>query len=313
MEDKNFAGKNLSSLQHFLIVGFSDLPQMQIPLFVIFSLMYLMALLGNLIIMATIYARSQLQTPMYFFLSNLAFLDISYISAIFPQMLAHYFQNGRSISLTECLLQIYFFIYLVSTEFFLLTVMAYDRYVAICNPLHYTTIMNRTFCMQLASGSWALSFLVPLAHTVLMSKLTFCQPHRLNHFFCDVAALLKISCSNTHIIDMITYTLGATVLLISFLSIITSYVNITVSIQKIKSKRGRQKAFSTCASHLTVVILFYGSLSFAYVRPSSTYSLNDNKVMSLSYIVVTPLCNPIIYGIRNTDFKNALWNSKNRP
>ncbi|XP_069057639.1 olfactory receptor 1G1-like [Pleurodeles waltl] len=302
--------KNITSVADFFIVGFSDLPQMQVPLFVLFSIVYLLAFVGNLLIMATIFSSSHLHIPMYFFLTNLSFLDISYTSVIFPKMLSNFFLKNRHISFAECLLQMYFFLLMVSTELFLLTVMAYDRYVAICRPLHYMTIMTKSMCFQLVSGSWAVSSMVPLAHTILMSKLTFCEPHRLNHFFCDVTALLEISCSSTHMIETTTYILGLPLLLLAFFLIITSSTNIVLSIIKIQSKGGRYKAFSTCASHLTVVILFFGSLGITYARPASTYSMKGNKVMSLVYIVVSPLFNPIVYGLRNTDFKNALQKKK---
>ncbi|XP_078507315.1 olfactory receptor 5V1-like [Lissotriton helveticus] len=303
--------ENLSSVEGFLIVGFSDLPQLQVPLFTAFCIIYLMTLAGNLLIMATIYSNSHLHTPMYFFLTNLSFLDISYTSVVFPQMLAHFFQKGRYISLTNCLLQAYFFMMMVSTEYLILSVMAYDRYVAICNPLHYMALMNNAVCIRLAAGSWVVSFMVPISHTVLVSELSFCGSHTINHFFCDLTALLKMSCSNTHIIETLTYIFGATLLMMSFLLIIISYVYITKSILKIKSRGGRNKAFHTCASHLTVVILFYGSLVSTYVRPTSTYSMKENKILSLSYIAVTPLCNPIIYTLKNTEFKSVLRRPRN--
>ncbi|XP_078510151.1 olfactory receptor 1-like [Lissotriton helveticus] len=188
--------------------------------------------------------------------------------------------------------------------------MALDRYVAICNPLHYMSIMNMTVCIRLAAGTWVLCFLITLPHTILISKLSYCDSHTINHFFCDVTALLKLSCSSTHTIETLTYILSAILTLMCFLLIIISYINIASSILKIKSKVGRHKAFSTCASHLTVVVLFFGSIFGTYVRPTSTYSVN--KISSLSYIGLTPLCNPIIYTLKNTDFKNALKKANNR-
>ncbi|XP_069506106.1 olfactory receptor-like protein COR4 [Ambystoma mexicanum] len=304
-------GGNLSSLQQFIIVGFSDLPQLQVPLFVAFLLLYLITLVGNLLIMSTIYANAHLHTPMYFFLSNLSFIDISYTSVIFPKMLAHFFQEGIHISMTECLLQMYFFIVMLSTEVVFLTVMAYDRYVAICNPLRYSTIMSKAVCLRLAVGSWTVGFMDALPHTLLLSKLSFCKSHNINHFFCDVTALMKISCTSTLIVEVVTYIMGAILTVMSFVLIIISYVNIASSILKIKATGGRHKAFSTCASHLTVVILFYGSLFSTYMRPTSTFSMQSNKILSLSYIAITPLCNPIIYSLKNTDFKNVLRKTKN--
>ncbi|XP_069057635.1 olfactory receptor 5V1-like [Pleurodeles waltl] len=304
--------ENLTRADIFLIVGFSDLTQLQIPLFVIFLMLYTATLFGNAFVMAIVYSNSQLHTPMYFFLSNLSFIDICYTSNIFPQMLAHFFQKGASISFTECLIQAYVFMAMVSLEFILLAVMAYDRYVAICNPLRYTTIMNRVLCIKLASGTWLVGFMDPVPHTILISGLSFCASHEINHFFCDVTALLKLSCTNTHTIESMTYIVVAFLPIISFLLIITSYINIISAILKIQSVEGRQKAFSTCASHLTVVILFYGCVCITYARPTTTYLMQDNKIMSLSYTVFTPLCNPIIYCLRNKEFKNSLRLAKIR-
>ncbi|XP_069506111.1 olfactory receptor 5V1-like [Ambystoma mexicanum] len=302
---------NLSAVEDFFLVGFSDVPKLQIPLFAAFSLIYLMTLVGNLLIMITIYSNSHLHTPMYFFLINLSFIDISCTTIIFPPMLARFFLNGAHISLTECLVQAYCFMVTMSTEFLLLAVMAYDRYVAICNPLRYMTIMNKAVCMRLAAGIWGVSFMTPLSHTVLVSKLTFCESHTVNHFFCEVPSLMKLSCSSTYTIETLSYIFGAVELMMAFLLIIISYINIVSSILKIKSKGGRTKAFSTCASHLIVVILFFGSICSTYVRPASTTSMETDKLLSLSYIVITPMFNPVIYSLKNTEFKMALSKTKN--
>ncbi|XP_078507316.1 olfactory receptor 5V1-like [Lissotriton helveticus] len=297
---------NITFKDGFFIVGFSDLPQLQVPLFVSFLFIYIMSLAGNLLVMTIIYSSANLHTPMYFFLTHLSFLEISYTSVIFPQMLAHFFLQGSQITLPRCLLQMYFFIVMVSTEFLLLTVMAYDRYVAICSPLRYMIVMNKTVCIQLAAGSWLIGVMDALPHTILISKFSFCDSHTINHFFCDLTALIRISCTDTEIIEIFTVMLGVVLALISFLLIITSYVNIITAILKIQSAAGRGKAFSTCASHLTVVILFYGSLCSTYMRPISTYSIKTNKIMSLTYTALTPLFNPIIYSLKNEEFKHAL-------
>ncbi|XP_069506110.1 olfactory receptor 5V1-like [Ambystoma mexicanum] len=302
---------NLSAFEDFFIVGFSDLPKLQVPLFAAFSLIYLMTLVGNLLIMITIYSNSHLHTPMYFFIGNLSFIDICGITIIFPLMLSRIFQNGTHMSLAECLVQAYCVMVMISTEFLLLSVMAYDRYVAICNPLRYMTIMSKAVCMRWAAGIWVLGFVTPVPHTVLVSKLTFCESHTVNHFFCEVPSLMKLSCSSTYAIETLSYILGAVELMMSFLLIIISYINIVSSILKMKSKGGRTKAFSTSASHLIVVILFYGSICSTYVRPTSSYSMQNNKLLSLLYIVITPLFNPVIYSLKNAEFKMALRKTKN--
>ncbi|XP_078510092.1 olfactory receptor 5V1-like [Lissotriton helveticus] len=305
MEEENLTLKN-----EFLILGFRDLQQLQIPLFVCLLLIYIVTLVGNFLIIAIVHSNIHLHTPMYFFLTNLSCLDIIYTSIIFPKMLANVFLVGIHISYSECLLQMYGFFDLVSTELILLAVMAFDRYMAICNPLRYSTIINRTLCMLLAAGTWLFGLLNAIPHTILMSRLNYCGSHAINHFFCDLSALLKLSCTNTQNIEMLTYALGAIVALVPFMFIAASYLNIISSILKIQSKQGRQKTFSTCASHLTVVILYYGSLCFTYMRPTSKYSKYDDKLMSLVYIAIAPLCNPIIYSLKNTEFKKALRKPK---
>ncbi|XP_078510133.1 olfactory receptor 5V1-like [Lissotriton helveticus] len=302
--------ENRSSTEYFLIVGFSDIPHLQIPLFVAFLIVYLLTLVGNLLILTTTYSNSHLHTPMYFFLTHLSFLDICYVSVLFPQLLTHFFLEGIQVSFTECILQLFFFLGMVTIEVLLLTVMAYDRHVAICNPLTYMTIMNKAVCMWLAAGSWAAGLIIAIPHTVLLSKLSFCNSHTINHFFCDLTALLKISCSDTSNNETLIYISGVVITMLSFILIIISYSKIAASILKIKSKIGKDKAFSTCASHLTVVVLFFASLCSTYMRPTSTFSNKDNKIMSLSYVAVTPLCNPIIYCLKNTEFKKALRKSK---
>ncbi|XP_078510125.1 olfactory receptor 1L4-like [Lissotriton helveticus] len=302
--------QNLSMNEDFLVVGFSDLPQLQIPLFLVFLLIYLFTFLGNVLIMITIYSNSHLHTPMYFFLTDLSFLDFSYTLVIFPKMLCYFFMKGTHVSLTECLIQLYFFMGIASVEFLLLTIMAYDRYVAICNPFHYMTIMKKAVCMRLAVGSWGAGLLNAIPHIVLMSRLSFCKSHTINHFFCDMTALLQISCTNTVIIDTLNYINGFVIAIMSFILIIISYSKITSSILKMKSKVGQHKAFSTCASHLTVVMLYYGSVVFTYMRPTSSYSMSESKISSLAYVAITPLCNPIIYSLKNTELKNALLKRK---
>ncbi|XP_069058011.1 olfactory receptor 5V1-like [Pleurodeles waltl] len=304
-------GENQTLTAEFTLVGFYDFPHLLVPLFVSFLLIYFLVLVGNLLIMAIVYYNTQLHTPMYFFLTNLAFLDISYTTMIFPNMLSHFFLEVTHISLSGCFLQMFLFSSMVSTEFFLLTVMAYDRYVAICNPLRYVTTMNDVVCLKMAAGCWLFSFLDPIPHIVLTSRLSFCGSRTINHFFCDVAAVMKLSCSSTSAVELAIYIMGTLVGVAPFALTMSSYINIISTILKIRSAEGRHKAFSTCASHLTVVILFYGVICSTYMRPSSTASVKYNKVLSLFYVTLTPLCNPIIYCLKNTEFKNTLRKTKN--
>ncbi|XP_069506132.1 olfactory receptor 5V1-like [Ambystoma mexicanum] len=269
-----------------------------------------MTLAGNLLIMGIVYSNTHFHTPMYFFLTNLSFLDITYTTVLFPKMLANFFLESTRISLTECLLQAYLFFTMVTTESILLTAMAYDRYVAICFPLHYGAIMNKTACIRLTAGTWAVGLIDAVPHIIQYSKLSYCESHTINHLFCDVTALMKLSCSSTHGIEMSNYILGTVIGLVPFALTVTSYVKIITAILKIQSKDGRRKAFSTCGSHLTVVILFYGSVCSTYMQPKSAYSMKNDKLVSLSYIAVTPLCNPIIYSLKNTEFKNTLRKTK---
>ncbi|XP_069498893.1 olfactory receptor 2D2-like [Ambystoma mexicanum] len=301
---------NLSSTSDILMVGFSDLPHLQAPLFSMFLLLYLLTLSGNLLIVATVSSNSQLHTPMYFFVSMLSLIDISYTSVVLPPMLANFFLKDSHVSLTKCLLQMNFFLGIAAAEVVLLTVMAYDRYVAICNPLHYSSIMNLAVCIRLAVGSWLIGLMLALPFTVAVSGFSYCGSRTINHFFCDVTALMKITCTSTHTIEIVIYAIGASLTLGSFILIIISYVNIVSSIIKIKAKAGRWKAFLTCTSHLTVVLVFYGSLCATYIRPKS--AMGDSKISSLTYIIISPLCNPIIYSMRNTDFKNALRPKNNK-
>ncbi|XP_069506034.1 olfactory receptor 8D1-like [Ambystoma mexicanum] len=297
---------NQTSDTEFFIVGFSDFPQLKVPLFVAFLMVYLVTLGGNLIIFTLVCCNTQLHTPMYFFLTNLSFIDVTFTTTIFPKMLADFFAERPTFSLTECLVQLYFFMALVYGEFFLLTVMAYDRYVAICNPLRYSVIMSKALCSQLSAGAWVLAFLGPVPHTVMTSALSFCKSHLVNHFFCDITALMKISCTSTRRIETLSFITGTVVQVFSLLPIIISYIHIISAILKIQSVEGRSKAFSTCASHLTVVILFFGSLIIMYLRPPSMYSLNQNKVFALLYCAIVPLFNPIIYSLKNKELRNAL-------
>ncbi|XP_069098972.1 olfactory receptor 5V1-like isoform X2 [Pleurodeles waltl] len=294
----------------FFILGFGGCQELQILFFCCFLLIYLVALTGNLLIVAIVCLNTHLHTPMYFFLTNLSCLDIICTTLVFPRMLTSFFLGGSYVSRSECLLQMYCFHSMLSTECILLAVMAFDRYVAICNPLRYSTIMNTNMCILLAAGTWLVGLLEVMPYTVLISRFSFCGSHTINHFLCDMTPLLKLSCTSTQTIITLTYILGPLGGVVPFGLIAVSYIKIISSILKIQSTEGRQKAFSTCASHLTVVILYYVSLCFTYMRPASTYSKYNDKLMSLLYIAVTPLCNPIIYSLKNKEFKKAIRKSK---
>ncbi|XP_029441932.1 olfactory receptor 1019-like, partial [Rhinatrema bivittatum] len=298
--------ENLTTVTEFIILGFPEYPELQIPLFLLFLLIYLIILMGNLTIIALTCLDPHLHTPMYFFLCNLSFLDISSTSVTVPKLMDIFLRKRQRISTIGCFTQMYFFICSLGIEYVLLTVMAYDRYVAICHPLRYTAIMNPRVCILMVTGTWIFGFLESVAHTVLVSFFSFCGSNEINHFFCDLSALLKLSCTNTFTVESITYIIGSFVTLPCLISTLTSYVYIISSILRIRSTEGRRKAFSTCSSHLTVVILFYGTIMCLYLRPTSMQSLDQNKLFALLYNVLIPMFNPMIYSLNNKAVKEAL-------
>ncbi|XP_029437793.1 olfactory receptor 1019-like [Rhinatrema bivittatum] len=304
--------ENLTTVTEFIILGFPEYPHLQIPLFLLFLLIYLIILMGNLTIIALRCLDPCLHTPMYFFLSNLSFLDISYTSVTLPRLLDIFLRKSQRISLQGCLTQMYFFLCFSYVEFVIISVMAFDRYVAVCHPLHYGVIMNQRLCVLMAIGSWILGFLDPVIHTVLLSHFSYCGSNEINHFFCDLSALLKLSCTSTSTIDSITYIVGVILGLPCFTATLTSYVYIISTILRIRSTEGRRKAFSTCSSHLTVVILFYGTMLSLYMRPTSMQSLDQNKLIAVLYNVLIPMFNPMIYSLKNREVKAALRKVFNR-
>ncbi|XP_029468046.1 olfactory receptor 1361-like [Rhinatrema bivittatum] len=297
---------NRTTVTEFLLLGLTDRRELRGPLFGVFLVMYLMNLLANGTMISVIGRNSQLHTPMYFFLCNLSFVDICFTTVTVPKMLSNLLSDKKTISFSECITQLYFFIVFIGSECVLLSIMAYDRYVAICNPLHYITIMNRKVCLSLAAASWIINFLDALLHTLLMNRLSFCNSNKIQHFFCDVTPLLQLSCTDTSINELVIFTEGSLQAILPFFIIVISYVRIITTILKIQSTGGRYKAFSTCSSHLTVVMLFYGTLLFMYFRPSSSYSLAKDRVASVVYNVLSPMLNPFIYSLRNRDVKAAL-------
>ncbi|XP_029435462.1 olfactory receptor 6F1-like [Rhinatrema bivittatum] len=295
---------NRTTLTVFILVGFPA--QMEMPLFVLFLGMYTLTVMANIVIIATVRTEPRLHTPMYLFLSNFSFMEIWYTTVTVPKMLENFLEEHETISVMGCICQLYFFFALGTTECVLLAVMAYDRYLAICNPLRYPAIMTNRTCRQLALGSWISGFLAPLPLSISTTYLSFCGPNTINHFFCDLSPVLQLSCTDPYISEMIFFTFSWVVILCSFLQTMVSYVFIITTILRIPSALGRQKAFNTCASHLTVVSIFYGSIIFMYVRPKANYSYDLDKVVSVFYCVVTPLLNPMIYNLRNKEVKDAI-------
>ncbi|KAG8449765.1 hypothetical protein GDO86_016425 [Hymenochirus boettgeri] len=290
----------------FILLGFTVLPELQFTVFFLFLLIYLLTLTGNLLIIICVFLDRLLQKPMYFFLQSLSLLDISYSTVIQPKFLSILQTGNGIISFVNCITQLYFFMSLTCTEFILLTAMAYDRFVAICNPLHYPLIMNKKACFLIVTFCWVAGFLDPLAHTIAISQLPFCMAHLIDHFYCDYSVLLKLSCVKTMLIEVMSLLFGSIVGFSTFSLTLISYIYIFSTIWKIPSAGGRHKTFSTCVSHLTVVILFYGTVLIMYMRPTSQYSSSIGKSFSLLYTILIPICNPLIYTLRNKDVKTSL-------
>ncbi|XP_070790902.1 olfactory receptor 10Q1-like [Pituophis catenifer annectens] len=298
---------NQSMAHEFIFQAFSTVPEIQHLIFTFFLLLYLIILSGNISILSIVYIVSSLHIPMYFFLASLSLLEICYITVIVPQMLASISDFHRTIPLVNCAIQMFFFTTLGSTDCFMLSVMAYDRYVAICHPLRYTLIMTWRVCIWLVIGSLILSIMMCLQLTALVFSLPFCgYKPKINHFFCDVPPVLQVACADTHLHQTTLYSVVLIVLAVPFVLICISYIYIVAAILRIKSSSGRQKAFSTCSSHLTVVFLQYGVCSLVYLRPKSSTLEDEDKKLALIYTFVTPLLNPLIYTLRNKDIKQAL-------
>ncbi|VFV44831.1 olfactory receptor 11l1-like, partial [Lynx pardinus] len=298
-------GTNQTAVTEFIFLGFSSVLYLRLTLFVIFLTVYLLSLMGNTLIIFIVLTDVTLQTPMYIFLGNLSFLEIWYTTATVPKLLATCLAQVVTISVFGCITQYYFFFSMGATECILLAVMAYDRYLAICSPLRYSLLMSLRVCLRFSAGSWIGGFIAPLLPTILISHLSFCGPQKINHFFCDSDPIFKLSCSDTFLVEALGYTCSSVVILSSFLLTMSSYGHIVVTIIRLSSREARKKTFSTCASHLTVVSIYYGTIIFAYVRPPAKYNFTISKVISVFYCVVTPLVNPLIYTLRNKDVKKA--------
>ncbi|XP_025050649.1 olfactory receptor 6C75-like [Alligator sinensis] len=297
---------NQTHVTEFILLGFGELPEQHLILFLPFLLIYIVTMTGNLLILALVVADQHLHTPMYFFLGSLSFLEICYTSNILPRMLASAVTGNRSISFHGCFVQYYFFGCFAATECYLLAVMSYDRYLAICKPLHYTALMNTRVCLQLVTGSWISGFLSNSILTLLIASLSFCGPNEIDHFFCDSFPMIKLSCSNSHIERLMTSFMACVTSLIPFMLTLASYICIITTIMKIPSTTGRKKAFSTCSSHLIVVTLFYGSIIFVYGIPQKKTLKHITKVFSAFFTILTPILNPLIYSLRNKEVKEAL-------
>ncbi|XP_040266951.1 olfactory receptor 998-like [Bufo bufo] len=300
------SANNQTAVLEFLLLGFRNLHAFKFLLFTLLLLVYVVSLCGNLLIVALVLFSSLLRSPMYFFLSHLSFCDTVFSTNILPKMLQVIIHEGSTLSVAGCIAQYHVFGFSATTESFLLTVMSYDRYLAICHPLRYSAIMSLSLQVLLVASSWLLSLVVTLTSLILICRLQFCGPNVIDHFFCDVAPLLELSCSDTSLVKIEIYVCSVPIVLFPFLFIIGSYISIFLSIVRISSTCGRQKAFSTCSSHLTVVSLYYVTLFTVYVVPTSISSLNLNKILSLLYTVVTPLFNPIVYSLRNQEIKSTL-------
>ncbi|XP_036620097.1 olfactory receptor 1038-like [Trichosurus vulpecula] len=300
------ANSNHSQVTEFILLGLTTRPELQVVLFIIFLIVYSISVVRNLGLILLIQVSSQLHTPMYFFLSHLAFVDFSFTSAITPNMLINFVQETNVISFHACAIQVYCFISFVNIEMFLLAVMAYDRYVAIGNPLLYTVAMSHRLCVQLVAVPYVYCFSMALFHTIITFQFSYCASNVINHFYCDYIPLLALSCSDTHVKEILIFAFARFDIISSLLIVIISYIFIIAAILRIRSTEGRLKAFSTCGSHMVAVTIFYGTLIFMYLQPQSNHSLDTDKMTSVFYTTVIPMLNPLIYSLRNKDVKAAL-------
>ncbi|XP_072494420.1 olfactory receptor 5AS1-like [Notamacropus eugenii] len=302
--------RNYTPPTEFIFIGFTDYPPLKIILFLLFLVICILTLVGNIGLIVLVNIDSNLQTPMYYFLSNLSFLDLSYSTAITPKMLANLLSCKKSISLYGCALQMYFFACFADAE--ILAAMAFDRYAAICKPLTYSTLMSRKVCVSFIVLAYFSGGMISLVHVSLTFRLPFCRSHVINHFFCDIPPLLALSCASTSLNELLLFASCSFIQTSTFVIIFISYFCILVTVLNIKSSEGRSNTFSTCASHLIAVTLFYGRLLFMYLRPTTKYSPDTDKVIAVFYTVVFPMFNPFIYSLRTKDMKNSLKKTLDR-
>ncbi|XP_007519598.1 olfactory receptor 8J3-like [Erinaceus europaeus] len=304
---------NVTGVTEFILIGVTDRPDLQIPLFFVFLFIYGLTIAGNMGIIILTTVDSRLQTPMYFFLRHLAIINFGNSTVIAPKMLTNFLVKKKTTSYYECATQLGGFLVFIIAEIFMLAVMAYDRYVAICNPLLYMVVVSRRICYLLVSLTYIYSFSTSLVVSSCVFSMVFCSSNVINHFYCDNVPLLALSCTNTYIPETVVFIFSATNLFFSMTIVITSYFNIVWSILKMRSAEGRRKAFSTCASHILAVTVFYGTLLFMYLQPQNNHSLDTDKMASVFYTLVIPMLNPLIYSLRNKDVKDALRKFLSNP
>ncbi|XP_055266643.1 olfactory receptor 5-like [Moschus berezovskii] len=298
---------NMTRVQEFILLGLSTSPETREVLFVIFLILYLLTLLENSLIVFLVCSHTELHKPMYFFLGNLSCLEMCYVSVTMPSLLVGLRTGPYHVSFTACMTQLFFFIVLICTECTLLASMAYDRYVAICRPLHYLLLMRPQVCLGLAGTSWLGGLLVSVGKTTCIANLSYCGPNTLNQFFCDVSPLLNLSCTHVALTELVDFLSAIVIFCGTLLVALASYSAIGATVLRMPSAAARRKAFSTCASHLVVVGIFYSAALFIYCRPSRIRSMDLNKVLSVIYTVATPMCNPVIYCLRNREVHAALF------
>ncbi|XP_049747750.1 olfactory receptor 5B12-like [Elephas maximus indicus] len=297
--------ENISEVTEFILVGLTDALALQVPLFLIFTVIYFITLVGNLGMIVLILLDSRLHTPMYFFLSNLSVVDCVYASAVTPKVMVGFLTGGKIISYNGCAAQMFFFAAFAAIENFLLASMAFDRHAAVCKPLHYTTTMTSTVCALLVTGSYICGLLETSILVAFTFHLSFCHFNVVNHFFCDIPPLLSLSCSDIYTNEIVLFTLAACTVFFTLLVILNSYLFIFIAILRMHSAEGQKKAFSTCASHLTTVSIFYGTIIFMYLQPSLSHSMDTDKIASVFYTMIIPMLNPLVYSLRNKDVKSA--------
>ncbi|XP_062053918.1 olfactory receptor 8J2-like [Lepus europaeus] len=304
---------NLTQVTEFILMGISELPELQIPLFCVFLVIYGMTVVENLGIITLTSVDSRLQTPMYFFLRHLAIINLGNSTVIAPNMLVNFLATRKTISYYGCAAQLGGFAFFIVAEIFMLSVMAYDRYVAICNPLLYMVVVSRRICLLLVSLTYLQSLTTALTVSSCVFSVSYCSSNVINHFYCDDVPLLALSCSDTHIPETAVFTFSGINLLFSMTVVLISYFHIVVAMLRIRSSEGRRKAFSTCGSHMMAVTVFYGTLLFMYLQPRTNHSLDTDKMASVFYTLVIPMLNPVIYSLRNKDVKDALKRFLNNP